>query len=586
MNKTSLNKRFFCTTFLSLVCAFSAAAQTIQMHATSERSGAQGNQLTFVAQHAGNLPSGSNVFFYVQRPNGQLVNLGRTTTVAGDLWYMNWTAEAPGTYQAFAILRNGLFESDAQIAAAAPITVTITGSALAMHASSTRVFTAGQKARAVAVTSGRLPSGINIFFYAQDTASQVLYPLGRQTNFVEQLWSCEWTPPSTSSFNVYAVMRDGLFDTSPEITRTGNLLVVPAGTPIPLPFEAVAGTYQALLGGAARPMLTVQLAASGAVTGRLVLDGLVYPFKGALGADGTATISSDLRNQPSLNLVLRSDGQSGIVSGSYQLGNGSPVEFSLLAPAYTGKGSNSSPLAKKTANVLVVPEVAAGSDLLGHGYFRATFDSKGGARVAGKMPDGRTVAGYLPALASGVTGEPVLPAYILWKGSTAATLKGELRVQENAEEPTPLLEGTLDWQVPADGKRPILPQAFQATFSAVGNLWSPSAGANALTAAAGPVNFLLQTDPEGRIPGGASNVPGTWGNDNAPVFTGLPTGAKWTFSAKTGVFAGSLPGPDGTFSFSGLIVPANGLEAGGRELRGAGFVIGKGKSAAVEITTE
>jgi hypothetical protein len=554
----------------------------VELHSTSELSGRQGNLLSFVAKHTGNLPNNPFMFFYVVDQNGVTQNLGRQGTSVGELWWMSWIAGAPGTYRMYAVLRNGHLEDSLEVARTQIATVTIQGSAIQMHTSTTSIVAGGKPATVVAATQGNLSSNSFVFFYAVDKNSQVTFQLGRTSAEVGKLWSRQWTPEYTGNFYIYAVLRNGHLEDSQELARTGNFVVVPEGTRIPDPFETVAGTYQALLPGGSRPMLTVQLTAKGALSGRLVLNGLTYPFSGQLASDGTAVIRSDLRNQPSVSLVLRSDSSSRMISGNYSLGQQSPVEFTLLPPAYVGKGSDVSPLSKKTANALLVSE-SDGTNPLGHGYFRATFDAKGGARVAGKMPDGRRLTGYAPALGTGVAGKTTLTLSVVWKGKALATLIGDLEVRENAGESAPLLEGAVEWNAPADPKRKVLPEAIQADFTVVGNLWATVAGRNPLTSTGESVNFTFQADSGANILGSALSAVGAWGTAAQPAISGLPAGTKWKYAPKTGIFTGQIPGSPGRLVLEGLLVPRSELTVDGNLLFGGGFLIGKGASAPVEL---
>ncbi len=450
-----------------------------------------------------------------------------------------------------------------------------------MHGSTTRQISQGNRAQAVAITYGRLPSNVSAVFYAVDKKTDKTYNLGSVNSPDGQLWSLDWTPQTTSDYYVYSELRnrDGV------IADTGRFLILPKGSKAP-PYRSVAGTYQALLPGDAQPMLMVELAANGGLSGRLVLDGLTYPFKGTLSSSGTATISSDLKSQPRLTLVLRSDSTSRMLSGNYRLGSQAAVEFTLMPPAYTGKGRSVSPLAKKTANALLAPELGAGSDFLGYGYFRATFDATGGARLVGKMPDGRVVSSYHAGLSTGISRESVLPVSIVWKGKRLASLKGELEVRENPSPAVPLLEGVLDWSVPADSRRAILPKAYSASLVVAGNLWRPVAGRNALTSSNSNVNFTLSADPDARIAAKPHNFTGTWRANNTQALSGLPAKATWKYEPATGLFSGKLPRGNASDSFSGLVVPLNGSVDWGDDLRGAGFMIGKSASVPVEITSK
>jgi hypothetical protein len=210
--------------------------------------------------------------------------------------------------------------------------------------------------------------------------------------------------------------------------------------------------------------------------------------------------------------------------------------------------------------------------------------SKGGAKISGKMPDGRRVTGYSPALGTGVAGETTLPLSVVWKGKSLASLIGELEVRENATETVPLMEGGLEWSVPPDSKRKILPGAIQADFTVAGNLWTPLAGWNPLTSTSETVNFTLQSDSEAKILSAALNASGTWGTAAQPTFSGLPAGMRWKYAPKTGIFTGQIPGSDGRAIFEGLLVPQSDMIVDGSLLFGGGFLIGNSTSAAVEIT--
>jgi 20S proteasome alpha/beta subunit len=548
----------------------------IAMHTSSERTGAQGNKLNFAVQHTGNLPS-SRVFFYVVNSAGVTENLGYTADPVGDLWWNSWIARTPGTYQVYAVLRTGFDNNSTEIARAEAITVTITGSAIAMHSSSARQFVSGKPSKAVAVTFGNVPSNARAFFYAVDTATEVTYELGSTGNPVGQLWSLEWTPKLSTTYYIYAKLRLGWSNDSREIARTGNFIIVPKGTP---PFKALAGTYQALLTGPQRPLLTVRITAGGNITAVLVLDGASYRFKDRLEGDGTVVLRTPPGQQPSIALTLRTDSESKSVTGNYVIGTQDRVEFSLLPPAYSGKAKSVSPLARKTANIILWPETEAGREFLGYGYVRASFNRKGGARLTGFLPDGRKISANVSGLSSGESKKTVLPLSIAWKSGGPATLRGEFGVNESAGAGDALVEGDLEWKVSKNDERPILPQAYSANFTAIGNLWSTTKGNDS-----GAVDFTFRADPAQRVLASPATFAGSWDGSKFTLLSSLPAGSRWSYSRKTGIFSGRHTEDGGTYVFRGLLVPSSGLEVEGRELLGAGFMLGKKSSIEVEITT-
>jgi hypothetical protein len=552
----------------------------ISIDRRSADKGAQGNLLKIVARHEGKVPWGAHMFFYALDADGQPGYIGETK-VADDqgYWSIDWIATKPSNYQVYAVLRTEI--GSLELARSSSKQLKIIGSAISVDQSTPKIGVPGNRTSIVVRQQGTLPRGAYVFFHVVDASGQpgFIGKIGSADDL--GYWRIDWTPSRQASYQVYAVLRKNDDAGSLELARTGmaNLFVTTQGGRL---FQEAIGTYHALLPGAKRPMLTVHVSNNGVLSGRLIADGLVYAFTKQLAPDGSADIETGLGSHPSLRLLLQYDLSSKLMTGSYQFAGQQPIAFTLMLPAYAGTGANVSPLSKKTANALLVSE-SDGTNPLGHGYFRATFDAKGGARVAGKMPDGRRLTGYAPALGTGVAGETTLPLSVVWKGKALATLIGDLEVRENAGDSVPLLEGAVEWNAPADPKRKVLPGEIQANFSVVGNLWSPVAGRSPLTSTGDSVNFTFQADSGANILSSALSAVGAWGAAAQPAISGLPAGTKWKYAPKTGIFTGQIPGSPGRFVFEGLLVPKSEHTVDGNLLFGGGFLIGKGASAPVEL---
>jgi hypothetical protein len=578
--------------FILLLGGALAQSVSISIHPTTETTGRQGNLLTFLARHEGSLPSNPHMFFYVVDSLGVTQNLGYQSTPVVDLWSKNWIAKSPGTYRVYAVLRTGWQESSTEVARTQMVPVTIQGSSISIHSSTHAVITGGKESMVVAKTSGRLYNP-HVFFYAYDVNTEVTYRLGYTSTETGSLWSKKWTPPHSGTFYLYAVLRTGYSETSTEAARTGNFTLVPVGTKPPLPFAAAADTYHALVASAERPLLTVQVSASGQFTGRMLLQGLAYSFRGTLASDGTASIRSDLKKHPSLILSLRVSPDTKMVAGTYQLGQSAPVLFSLLPSAYTGKTGSVSPLNKRTLNMLLFVDSITQGVAAGHGYAQISIAADGGARIAGRMPDGRTLTTRVPALGTGLPGVVSLPVSVVWKGRELDALAGDLEIAEMGEGTGPDIEGQLLWDVASNLRRAIPPQAFSAQIVAAGTLWaSPAARTNLLTNGNDTIEFELTVDQEAALFTGQQGYPGTWGADNKPQLTSLPARSNFKVAAKTGMLSGviplpPLPGKTSTKGkIRGLMLSTPVQSSHGATLHGAGQIIGNGGAATIEILTD
>ena len=584
--------------------AQAAAAQTISMHATNEVAAAQGNLISFEAQTSG-LLSNPNVFFYVKSAAG-ILNLGRDSNPGGDptsyIWNMDWIAGymeslagGTGSYQVYAVLKNGPYTDSTEVARSQEITVTVAGSAITMLPASSAYFVAGMPISFFAQTTGIL-SNPTVFFYKEDSSGVFL--LGKDGNpsgdTAQRTWDFKWNADSSGSFKVFSVLRNGPYSDSPEVARSEKLVTVPKGTSLPQPFTSVAGGYSGLIAGTpTTPLLTIQLAPSGAFTGSLQQNGLTKTLKGVVASSGLGTVSwVDPVTKTQTLLTLSISDSSGIFTGSFQSGASLPVPFALSASAYSGASTDISPLNGKTMNA-VLEYVADGQALpLGTGFAQFKFDKKGSARLAGRLPDGSTLTATLRGIQAGLTGEVTLPVYLVWKGKVMSTLIGELTAKEVPATQTPDLTGDLEWGKPADPKRIFLPSGFHCTLSATGTLWTEPKNLNALTGLAEEVDFHLLLDRDSNILASAVDQAGHWPATNKPVLAAPLTGLQFTATQKTGAFSGKviLPSQGGakpkSATFQGLLLGVPLEELDGTFLCGAGFLLGPDASAAVEVNRD
>ncbi len=170
----------------------------------------------------------------------------------------------------------------------------------------------------------------------------------------------------------------------------------------------VRGTYAGLItpvgAGDSRGGVTIVVAGGGAVTGRLILGGLVFRWRGVLDSAGKI-VATLTRPEPlnSLTLALQLDESTGSISGS--VGDGSPLA-NVEAGAVIRGGDSDEIKLKGRYTVALLPGDDAGNPQ-GYGFATLTVSKGGAARLVGTLADGERFS-----LGRMVTRKGDLPVYV------------------------------------------------------------------------------------------------------------------------------------------------------------------------------
>jgi hypothetical protein len=321
---------------------------------------------------------------------------------------------------------------------------------------------------------------------------------------------------------------------------------------IPYPFTS--GTFfGALSGSGTTGTWRISLAASGALSGQIVLNGRSLSFKGALDARGDCTLNLP-RNAG--QIVLHQDLGTGLLGGSITQGALSASFNAQKLPTFT----NAAPCSLAGLhNIILRPEEIRPDPAppFPSGYLSIGVSRLGTCKVVGGLGDGTGVSFSVPlgpgnTLATGV----LLPR-------RGGTLTGALQFEPTMPE---TISGTLRWQRSPD-LNPTLPWAegFTSVLTATGCRWTPPAAGTriipGIQSSMGGASIRFST-PES-----------TWTSmltfstrhaaSESPVTDLKPAVSA---SAATGAFSGTLhpPGTSATtrFLFRGVFLPVQGIGEG------------------------
>ena len=276
------------------------------------------------------------------------------------------------------------------------------------------------------------------------------------TAFIATL-SDGWAAHASLTYNYDAAGRltrvnyGGTINTAYTYDPNGNLLSrINSTEPLPL----VVGEYFGLItnatpGIANEGVLSLQLSASGAFTGKLTIGGKTYSFRGTFAEDGsTAPIVIQRKGGlPSLTLMLAVDVSDPALQITGTLTDGTFTSQVALDRALFGK-SNPAPanligkytaFFRATSNAAGIPQ--------GTGFARVSVNPSGSVRATGVLADGSKFSQGTPLTGDGTW--PFFAALYKKKGLLAGFI--EFGLAPNDGEFT----GTLDWVRPAGGRGPF-----------------------------------------------------------------------------------------------------------------------------------
>ena len=202
--------------------------------------------------------------------------------------------------------------------------------------------------------------------------------------------------------------------------------------------------------GGVRGAFTMTVAAGGAVTGRIMVDGENYRWRGALGPDGTLALTID-RPEPltDLTLTVMVDQTARRVSGTIDDGQfSSNVDADA---AMIGDGRDTVP-ENGRYTVALLPDGANPADPQGYGFATMTVSKRGEARVAGTLADGAKFS-----FGRVVTNDGVLPVYIPLY-DRLGWLFGSVTFRDNPAVSD--ADAILRWSKPARPADPHFPAGF------------------------------------------------------------------------------------------------------------------------------
>lgn len=310
---------------------------------------------------------------------------------------------------------------------------------------------------------------------------------------------------------------------------------------VPTPFIPISGAYYGLLtsGSAATQSGLVRMAVSsnGIFTGKILLSGSYWSFTGALGANGTATITIPHSGTPPWVLTVQSDltGGSGLISGSASNGVES-YDFSVSQSTFNAKTNAATQAGRYTLVLPPDPSVTGTSTPQGSGYAAIVVSTSGVATVAGRLADGTaySTSGHLAndgtlALFFAPSGAP--------KGSA---VNGLLKFQATDSSD---LSGNLAWTRRANAKELYYPAGFQTVLQSVGSRYvRPVSGLQPLAATVGTETAGLGS---GNLPQALTVPVVVTGGVKATMLTPGSPDLKLAISPETGVVSGTFMLPDG-----------------------------------------
>jgi|GEM_PF-543878 len=325
----------------------------------------------------------------------------------------------------------------------------------------------------VTPTTGGTVSGAKTTYEAGDTVKLTAIPA---SGSIFGGWSGDFT---SSSKALSFTMPDS------DVSVTANFA--------PNPFTAdTAGVYSGLVQGAQFNLetsgyVTLTVGATGAVTGKLTTNGVVYSVKGEFLSNGTMIASVPRKNTTPLTLALVVDLSP---SGTKRI-TGTMASPSFTAAivadraAYSKKVPAPSTVVKNYTILMPPANPIANTeqDPRGFGIGKIKIGTDGVVHFTGTLPDG-TKASFNQALSKDNTWPLFLNPY-----KKKGVLLGNITIDPS--QPTSDMNGTFDWYKPTSTKDLYFPLGFKVQDGVfVASIYTaPSTGTQALTGyAAGPGN--------------------------------------------------------------------------------------------------
>lgn len=357
---------------------------------------------------------------------------------------------------------------------------------------------------------------------------------------------------------------------SPTPSPTPTPSPSPSPTPVTVPqarFDGLVGTGSTAQSAAdflaSNGIISVKTTTKGTFSGTLRLGADKIAFKGVFRTDGSAQINDlPLKNgQPAidLNLLLEAGPK---ISGRATLGAGTELPLVALAP-------EAGTVAKYT--VALVPKTSTA--YAGYGYATISTDSKGAAKITGKLADGSKIAASTmisDGAADGLPAEKLVPVFVVPFGKTQGLLTGEMQIDKpELSQGSSVDDGGQPWGWVRSNSSAL------AELGVRGRSFAVSKGLSIMTGTANEGGF----DVSGALTSGP--LTGTWPGSNKPAFA--DKNYKLAFSASGGAIKGSIKIPKITYEGVMFSAPIT-LSDGGTPVHGAGFRLTTDASLPVEIT--
>lgn len=388
----------------------------------------------------------------------------------------------------------------------------------------------------VAVWSSFSGGGNGFDLYAQRFASSQVIPLERITNALPPVQE-----PNTGLPRLEFPVEAGF------------------GEPVPNAFTLAAGNYNGLffdkygVNATSSGYLTVKATAKGGYSGKLLLAGASYSFKGTFDESGWGASVINRKNAMPLNVYLQVD----LSGGDALRGGVSDGDWWADLQADRQVFNKLTKPAPQTGSYTML--IRGGQDgPAGDGTGTLKIDAAGAIKFSGVLADGTKISqksviskgGYMPLYASLYKGGGVVLGWLEFANQADADFAGQIVWSKRADATATLYPGGFNNGLEVIGSRYNAPATGQKVLNVTGGQLLLSGGPLASTEA---VAFVLA----------ANNV-----------VTGDAL-LKLTFSTKDGTFKGSAAPASGPVSFQGVVLQ--------KAQQGGGFFLNANQSGRVLI---
>jgi len=316
--------------------------------------------------------------------------------------------------------------------------------------------------------------------------------------------------------------------------------------PAPNAFAMAAGNYSGLffdkygVNSASSGYLLVKTTAKGAYSGKLLLGGSKYSFKGTFDESGWAAGVISRKNAMPLNIYLQMD----LGGGDSLRGSVSDGDWWADLQADRQVFQKASNPAPKAGNYTMLIR-GGGSGPDGDGVATVSVNAKGAISLKGTLADGTKMTqksavsktGYWPLYVSLYRGGGVLLGWLEFDNASDSDLSGQVVWSKRADASTTIYPAGFTDGLEAIGSRYVAPISGQRILSVGDGQLTLSGGS---LANAEQVNFNLAD--KNLVTGGAA--------------------LKLTFSTKQGTFKGTATPASGPVSFQGVVLQKANLGAG------------------------